>query len=68
MHCEELHSDNFKGDFLNILSFLHPQIPDFQIVVSQILSYPNKPYINGKLIYSETLMTGFVVQGHIYLG
>ncbi len=39
--------DNFKGDFLNILIFLHPQIPDFQI-----LSYPNKPYINGKLIYS----------------
>uniref|UniRef100_A0A672PDV4 non-specific serine/threonine protein kinase n=1 Tax=Sinocyclocheilus grahami TaxID=75366 RepID=A0A672PDV4_SINGR len=27
--------------------FLHPQIPDFQI-----LSDPNKPYINGKLIYS----------------
>ncbi len=39
------------------------------------MSYPNKPYINGKLIYSEyiyllylkkcSLMTGFVVQGHI---
>ncbi len=27
--------DNFKGDFLNILIFLHPQIPDFQIVVSR---------------------------------
>ncbi len=27
--------DNFKGDFLNIHFFLHPQIPDFQIVVSQ---------------------------------
>jgi len=41
-----------KGDFLNVSTFLHPQIPDFQIVVSQpILSYPNKPYINGKLIY-----------------
>ncbi len=38
---------------------------------------PNKPYINGKIIYSAfrlcinlnfnqlTLMTGFVVQGHI---
>ncbi len=34
-----------------LLNFLHPQIPDFQIVV-QILSYPNKPYINGKLSYS----------------
>ncbi len=50
---------------------LHPQIPDFQI-----LSNHNKPYINGKIIYSGcrlcinlnfeklTLMTGFVVQGH----
>ncbi len=45
--------------------------------ISQILSYPNKPYINGKLIYSAfrwyinlnfekcTLMTGYVVQDHI---
>ncbi len=38
------HLNNFKGDFLNILMFLHPQIPDFQI-----LFYHNKPYINGKL-------------------
>ncbi len=31
--------------------FLHPQIPDFQIVVSQ----PNivRSYINGKLIYES---------------
>ncbi len=40
----------------------------FQIL-SQILSYHNKPYINGKIIYNHkfhklTLMTGFVVQGH----
>ncbi len=53
--------------------FLHPQIPDFQIIVS-----PNKPHINGKLIYSSfrwsinlhfeklTLKTDFVVQGHIF--
>ncbi len=34
---------NFKDDFL----FLHPQIPDFQI-----LSNHNKPYINGNIIYS----------------
>ncbi len=46
--------------------------------LSQILAYPNKPYINGKIMYSAfrwcrhikiekwTLMTGFVVQGHIY--
>ncbi len=47
--------DNFKGDFSQYLDFLHPQIPDFQIVVyfSQILSYPNNPYIIVKLIYFE---------------
>ncbi len=76
MHCKELHLDNLKCDFLRIFKkMLHPQIPDFQIVVS----LPNivKPYINGKRIYSAfrwcikinleklTLMTGFVVQGHI---
>ncbi len=62
MHCKELHLNNFKDDFLNISIFLHPQIPDFQI-----LSYHNKPYINGNIIYFRelTLMTGFVVQGHI---
>ncbi len=55
------------------LDFLHPQIPDFQI-----LSYHNKPYINEKIIYSAfrwcknlnleklTLKTSFGVQGHIY--
>ncbi len=37
-----------KVIFLIFWFFLHPQIPDF----SQILSYPNKPYINGKFIYS----------------
>ncbi len=26
---------DFKGDFINILILLHPQIPDFQIVVSR---------------------------------
>ncbi len=42
MPCQELHLDNFKGDFLNIL-ILHLQITDFQIVeIGQILSYPNK--------------------------
>ncbi len=60
--------NNFK-DFLNVLIFLHPQIPDFQI-----LSYHNKPCINIKLICSAfrwwmvtkcTLMTGFVVQVYI---
>ncbi len=35
---------NFKDDFLNIKIFLHPQIPDFQILP--------KPYINGNIIYS----------------
>ncbi len=49
--------------------FLHPQIPDLQIL--------SKPYINGNIIYSAfrwcihikfekcTLMTGFVLQGQI---
>ncbi len=26
MHGKELHLNNFKGDFLNIVIFLHPQI------------------------------------------
>ncbi len=38
MHCLELHLDNFKGDFLNISIFLHPQTPDFKI-------YPSQPNI-----------------------
>ncbi len=50
--------------------FLHPQIPDFQIL--------SKPYINGDIIYSAfrwcinlnvvklSLKTGFVLQGHIF--
>ncbi len=42
MHCLGLNLNNFKGDFLNILIFLHPQIPDFQLL--------SKPYINGKRI------------------
>ncbi len=35
MYCYELNLDNFKGNFLNISIFLHPQIPDLQIVVYQ---------------------------------
>ncbi len=31
MHCQELYLGNFKSD----LDFLHPQIPDFFIFVSQ---------------------------------
>ncbi len=58
---------NFIWTTLKI--FLHPQIPD-----CQILSHHNKPYINGNPIYSAfrwcitlnftnwTLVTGFVVQ------
>ncbi len=45
MHCYELHLDNFKGDFLNILNFyLLLQIPDFQRVVSR----PNIVLTNHK--------------------
>ncbi len=66
---QELHLNKFKDDFLNIQIFLHPQIPDLQI-----LSDHNKPYINGNIIYSAfrwcihlnlNRMTGFVLQGHI---
>ncbi len=65
-----------KGEFLNIyIFFSHPQIPDFKIVGSR--SNVVLPYINGKLICSAfrlcihfnkkmTLVTGFVVQGHIF--
>ncbi len=35
----------------NILIFLHPRIPDFQI-----LSDHNKPYINGNLLFSFQMM------------
>ncbi len=43
-----------KVYFWIYMFILHTQIPDFQIVVayfSQILSYPNKPYTKGKLMY-----------------
>ncbi len=42
MHCLEHYLDNFKGE---IETFLRN-------IFSQILSNPNKPFINGKLIYS----------------
>ncbi len=35
MHYYGLHLDNFKCDFLNIDLFLHPNISDFQTVVSR---------------------------------
>ncbi len=70
-----------KAIFSIFRFFLHPQIPDIRkLYLRQILSYPNKRYINGKLIYSAfrlcinlnfeklTLKTGFVVQGHISKG
>ncbi len=31
----KMSKDNFKGDFVNISIFLHPQIPVFQIAVSR---------------------------------
>ncbi len=54
MHCCELHLNNFKDDFLSVLIFLHPQIPDLQI-----LSYHNKPHINGNIIYSAYVYISF---------
>ncbi len=42
MDCQELHLNSFKGFILRLFFqyldfFLHPQIPDFQIVVSQLI-------------------------------
>ncbi len=59
MQCLEFHLNNFKDDFVNISIFFFT--PDFQIL--------SKPYVNGNMIYSDdalTLMTGFVVHGHIF--
>ncbi len=63
---------SFKKDFLNIFIFLHSQIPYFQIVISLpniVLSY----LFRFQLMYKSklkkitfTLMTGFVVHGHIF--
>ncbi len=44
MHCKELHLNTLKTIFSIFGFFLHPQIPDFQIL--------SKPYINGNIIYS----------------
>ncbi len=41
-----------KAIFSIFTFFLHPQIPDFQIVVSQPNIVLYIPYINGKIIYS----------------
>ncbi len=72
--------DNFKGNFLNIsILFLHPQIADFQIIVSQ----PNIVLTNHTSMESLCiqllddinlnlekwpLLTGLVVHGHISSG
>ncbi len=56
MHCWELNLDNFKGDFLNTLIFFAPSDSRFLnscISAKYCPIYPNKPYINGKLIYSD---------------
>ncbi len=70
MHCQELHLDSFKGDFLNIFAQ-----SDSRFSISAKYC-PNKPYINGKIIFSAfrlcinlkftklTLMIGFVI--HVY--
>ncbi len=43
-----------KAIFSIFTFFLHPQIPDFQIVVSQPNIVLYIPYINGKIIYSAS--------------
>jgi len=41
--------DNFKNNLLNVSFFLHPQIPDFQIVVSR----PNIVLSNHTSIFNK---------------
>ncbi len=49
-----LHLDNFKGDFLNILIFCTLRFQIFKkLYLGQILLYPNKPYINGKMYIDD---------------
>ncbi len=62
MHCYERNLNYFIDDFLNIWFCLQPQIPDLQI-----LSYHNKPYINGKIIYYLCMHRHDILQGHFYI-
>ena len=43
-----IEKDNFKGDFLNVLIFLHPQIPDVQNIVKYcpiLTNHTSIPYV-----------------------
>ncbi len=69
---------NISWLHMNFLRWERGQNGSFDVEGWKPLSYPNKPYIDGKLIYSAfrlcvnlnfekfTLKTGFVVQGHIW--
>ncbi len=71
MHCLGLHLDNFKDNFLSISIFLHPQIPNFQIVVSR-----PKKFIEGTMnanMYRDILKQSMIPMiwaqfGHFHLG
>ncbi len=67
---------NFIWTTLKGIYFLHPQIPDFQIVVSQQNILTNHTSMESLSIQLSddayisiskkwSLITGFVVQGHI---
>ncbi len=80
MHCLELHLDNFKGDFLNIYLFLLPQISwilenscisgkychiltNHTSMKIWFVQFSDDEYIS--INKKKSLLTGFVVQGHI---
>ncbi len=52
MHCCELHLNNFKDDFLNILIFLHPQIPDIHIVEHKAVQCSSISKVQHRHIFS----------------
>ncbi len=51
-----LNLDHFKGDYLIIKIIILLALSDSRFS-SQIFSYPNKPNIDGKLIYSACMMS-----------
>ncbi len=75
MHCYELNLEAIEKMIFSIFRFLHPQIREFQIVVSRpnniLTIHQWKAYLFSiQIMYKSQLkkltrMTAFVVQGHI---
>ncbi len=78
MQCKELHLDNYKRQFSQYSDFFAPSDSRISNSCISAKNCPNKPYINGKLIYLAfmgsinrnckklTLKTVSLVHGHIY--